>query len=198
MYLRSASRHLLAAVAVGALTLAACGSDGGSADDPTPTTEPAATDPPVTEPPVTEPPVDDGVVSSLDEVRGAIVRIEAAGTFVDPEFGTYEGAGSGSGFVIGDGNLAVTNNHVVTGAGLLRVHVDGETQPRNARVLGTSECSDLAVIEIDGEQLPILPWSETDGQPGAEIYVAGFPLGDPEYTLTRGVISKARASGDTN
>lgn len=80
----------------------------------------------------------------------------------------------------------------MTGAGLLRVYVDGDTEPRNARVLGVSECSDLAVVEIDGEQLPMLPWSEEEGQPGAEIYVAGFPLGDPEYTLTRGVISKAR------
>jgi serine protease Do len=138
-----------------------------------------------------------GAVSTLDGVRAATVRIEAQGTFVDPDFGAYEGAGSGSGFVIDPSGIAVTNNHVVTGAGLLQVHVDGETRPRNARVLGVSECSDLAVIQIDGPQLPWLEWFEGAAEPGLDVYAAGFPLGDPEYTLTRGIVAKARAFGDT-
>lgn len=58
-------------------------------------------------------------MSSLDGVRTATVRIEAQGTFIDPDFGAYEAAGSGSGFVIDTSGIAVTNNHVVTGAGLL-------------------------------------------------------------------------------
>jgi serine protease Do len=138
-----------------------------------------------------------GAVSSLDGVRAATVRIEAQGTFIDPDFGAYEAAGSGSGFVIDPSGIAVTNNHVVTGAGLLQVHVDGETRPRNARVLGVSECSDLAVIQIDGPELPWLEWYEGAVEPGLDAYAAGYPLGDPEYTLTRGIIAKARAFGDT-
>jgi serine protease Do len=136
-------------------------------------------------------------VQQLSDVKTAVVQIEATGTFVDPEFGAQEGAGRGSGFVIDPSGIAVTNNHVVTGSGLLQVYVDGEDEPRNARVLGVSECSDLAVIKIDGPELPSLEWSEIADEPGTEVYVAGFPLGDPEYTLTRGVIAKARASGDT-
>ena len=183
------------------------------------TTDPASTDThdepavPDTEPPVdtaADAPADDDAPAdtdagndtdtdgmSLEQVKGAVVQIEATGTFVDPEFGAQEGAGRGSGFVIDPSGIAVTNNHVVTGAGLLQVYVDGDDQPRNARVLGVSECSDLAVIEIDGPELPALDWSEQPDEPGTEIYVAGFPLGDPEYTLTRGVIAKARANGDT-
>lgn len=139
-----------------------------------------------------------GAVADLQDVRSAVVQIEAVGTFVDPEFGAQEGAGRGSGFVIDPSGIAVTNNHVVTGAGLLQVAVDGEDAPRNARVLGVSECSDLAVIQIDGGDLPYLEWATEADQPGTEIYVAGFPLGDPEYTLTRGVIAKTNAGGDTN
>lgn len=134
---------------------------------------------------------------SLEQVKGAVVQIEATGTFVDPEFGAQEGAGRGSGFVIDGSGIAVTNNHVVTGAGLLQVYIDGEDAPRNARVLGVSECSDLAVIKIEGPELPALEWSTEPNEPGTEIYVAGFPLGDPEYTLTRGVIAKAKANGET-
>ena len=59
--------------------------------------------------------------------------------------------GAGSGFIIDPSGVAITNNHVVTGAATLEVHVPGEERPRNARALGASACSDLAVIDIDGD-----------------------------------------------
>jgi serine protease Do len=107
-------------------------------------------------------------------------------------------AGAGSGFIIAPSGIAVTNNHVVTGAALLRVWVGGEAQPRNAKILGGSECSDLAVIDIEGDGYPYLEWYEGDITAGLPIYAAGFPLGDPEYTLLQGIVSKERASGETN
>jgi serine protease Do len=149
------------------------------------------------EPEVEEPA--SGVVASLEGVRQAVIQIEAQGTFVDPQVGTrFNVAGSGSGFIIDEGGIAVTNNHVVTGAALLRVWVAGENQPRNARVLGVSECADLAVIEIDGDGFSYLEWFDGNVDVGLDVYAAGFPLGDPEYTLTRGIVSKARADGRTN
>src|SRR5690606_35045392 len=106
-------------------------------------------------------------------------------------------AGRGTGFIIDPSGIAVTNNHVVTGSALLHVWVGGEAQPRNARILGVSECSDLAVIDIDGEGYPYLDWYPGTPSVGTDIYVAGFPLGDPEYTMTRGIISKDSAFGET-
>jgi hypothetical protein len=76
--------------------------------------------------------------------------------------------------------------------------VSGETEPRNARVLGVSECSDLAVIDIEGDGLPYLDWFQGPIEVGTDIYIAGFPLGDPEYTLTKGIISKAKTGGETS
>jgi hypothetical protein len=67
----------------------------------------------------------------------------------------------------------------------------------NARVVGVSECSDLALIDIEGEGFPYLSWSQVPVDVGTDIYVAGFPLGDPEYSLTKGIISKAKANGET-
>src|SRR3712207_5524812 len=86
-----------------------------------------------------------GLVSTREDIERATVRIEAEGSFVSAETGqqTSENWG-GSGFIIAPSGIAVTNNHVVTGSALLRVYVDGEDEPRNARVLGVSECSDLA------------------------------------------------------
>jgi serine protease Do len=93
----------------------------------------------------------------------------------------------------------VTNNHVVTGAALLKVWVGGDTNKvYNARVLGVSECSDLAIIDIEGDGFPYLPWYEGTADVGLHVYAAGFPLGDPEYTMTNGIVSKAKADGETS
>jgi serine protease Do len=140
-----------------------------------------------------------GAVTSLDDIQRALVQIEAQGTFIDPEFGLQvNAAGRGSGFIIDPSGIAVTNNHVVTGAALLKVWVGGESEPRNARILGVSECSDLAVIDIEGGDYPYLDWHPGDINVGLEVYAAGFPLGDPEFTLTKGIVSKAQADGESD
>src|SRR3990172_8113344 len=137
-------------------------------------------------------------VSSLDGVQSATIQIEAQGTFIDPEVGQISTpAGRGSGFIIAPSGIAVTNNHVVPGAALLKVYVAGEPQARNATILGVSECSDLAVIDIEGDGFPYLEWFDGEIGTGLPIYVAGFPLGDPEYTLLEGIVAKARANGET-
>ncbi|MCA9971439.1 MAG: trypsin-like peptidase domain-containing protein [Anaerolineales bacterium] len=198
-------------VVVGALMLTACGGGGGEqtnievqatpvveqsseqAAEPTPEPEPTA------EPTAEPTPEPTNAVTSLDGVRSAVVQIVAQGSFLDPEFGLQmNAAGSGSGFIIDESGIAVTNNHVVTGAALLKVYIGGEDEPRNARILGVSECSDLAVIDIDGDDFPYLEWYDGDINVGLDVYAAGFPLGDPEFTLTRGIVSKARADGETS
>jgi serine protease Do len=68
----------------------------------------------------------------------------------------------------------------------------------NARVLGVSECADLAVIDLDGGDYPFLDWYDGEIEPGLEVRAAGFPLGDPEYTLTQGIVSKADADGESS
>ena len=140
-----------------------------------------------------------GAVSSIEEVRSAVIQIEAQGSFIDPEVGmVYNAAGRGSGFIIDPTGIAVTNNHVVTGSALLQVWVEGYDKPLNARILGVSECSDLAVIDIEGDGFPYLEWYEGDIKVGMDVYAAGYPLGDPEFTLTRGIISKSSSDGDTS
>lgn len=173
------------------LTLA-CNLTGGSQPEPTsppsqPTPEPVAQATPTL--------TNDQV---LDVLRKATVQIEAQGSFIDPELGSlYNVAGRGTGFIIDPSGIAVTNNHVVTGAAVLRVWLAGESQPRNARVLGVSECWDLAVIDIDGDGYTTLDFYDGEITPGMEVYAAGFPLGDPEYTLTKGIVSKANAGGES-
>lgn len=141
----------------------------------------------------------DGAASSLEDARGATVQIVATGTFEHPAEGTQSNVpGSGSGFIIDPSGIAVTNNHVVTGAATLEVFVEGSDDPVNARVLGVSECSDLAVIELDGDDYPYLEFNNEPLSAGQEIFALGYPLGDPEYTVLDGVVSKEDANGESS
>ncbi len=192
------------------LTAAACGGSepteapgetvqAGGGEGPAETESPQVTEPPEpTEAESGEESVS-GAISSRQEAQGGVIQIEAQGTFADPEFGQVSSAGRGSGFIIDPSGIAVTNNHVVTGAALLKVWIGGDTtNTYNARILGVSECSDLAVIQIEGEDFAYFDWYTGDIEVGTEVYSLGFPLGETEYTLTRGVISKASAPGETN
>ncbi|WP_162924347.1 S1C family serine protease [Rubrobacter indicoceani] len=139
-----------------------------------------------------------GAIASREGIESGTVQISAEGSFVDPASGEQtDSAGSGSGFIIDPSGIAVTNNHVVTGSAFLNVFVGGSDEPTNARLLGVSECSDLAVIDLEGEGYPYFDWHTGDIETGLDIYAAGFPLGDPEFTLTRGIVSKAEADGET-
>ncbi len=142
---------------------------------------------------------DSGAVTSVEDAKGAVVQIVSEGEFRDPEVGTVSGSGSGSGFIIDPSGIAVTNNHVVTGAGSVKVYVGGDDKDVPAKVLGVSECNDLAVIKLDGDgPWPYLSFADEVPEPPEDVYALGFPLGDPEYTATKGVVSKAEANGDTS
>ncbi|WP_378146858.1 S1C family serine protease [Cnuibacter sp. UC19_7] len=132
-------------------------------------------------------------------VQSATIQIESEGTFVDPEDGQMaEETGRGSGFFISKDGLALTNNHVVAGAGTVKVWVGGDdSKEYDAKLLGSSECLDLAVVQVDG-QFPYLDWYQGDITTGQEVYAAGFPLGDPTFTLTKGIVSKAETIGQTS
>lgn len=191
-----------------AFALVACGGGGDKEPEvtiePVPTAvseQPTSVPEPTKAPEPTEEPTPAGPAAqgSFQDAIQATIQIEAQGSFMDPEFGLQlNSAGRGSGFIIDPSGIAVTNNHVVTGAAFLQVYVQGHDKPLNARVLGVSECSDLAVIDIEGDGYPFLDWGTTSPKIGTEVYALGYPLGDPEPTLTRGVISKERADGETS
>lgn len=185
---------------IGIIILIVSSACDAATDLPTPEIDSPPSEPPPTETPV----VTEEVISSpepvdnLQEVKEATIKIESQGTFIDPEFGSaMKNAGRGSGFIIDPSGIAITNHHVVTGATQLKVWVGRETAPRNAKVLGVSECSNLAVIDIDGEGFDYLDWYQHPIEVGMDIFIAGFLLEDLGYSLTKGVLSNDLADGET-
>ncbi|MDP9344559.1 MAG: trypsin-like peptidase domain-containing protein, partial [Actinomycetota bacterium] len=100
------------------------------------------------------------------------------------------GQSTGSGFVIDKKGTILTNAHVVAGAQNISVQFQNK-QSATARVLGTDESTDLAVLKVDpaGQQLhPLALGSSKSVQVGDPAIAIGNPFG-LERTLTTGVIS---------
>ncbi|MCS6993957.1 MAG: trypsin-like peptidase domain-containing protein [Anaerolineales bacterium] len=169
---------------------------GGSAPANTPAPVEKPTEEKATEAPKATPTPESKAIKALDDLRNAVIQIEATGTFVEPQGTVVNADWGGSGFLIDPSGIAVTNNHVVTGAATLKAILNGETY--RARVLGASECADLAVIQLEGGDFPYLDWYADAPKTGMEVYSAGFPLREPEFTLTKGIISKEKADGQTS
>ncbi|GGA84494.1 S1C family serine protease [Ornithinibacillus halotolerans] len=114
-------------------------------------------------------------------------------------------AGTGSGIIYKkeDGKAyVVTNHHVVSGAEQVEVVLSNDERVP-AKVLGTDELTDLAVLQIDGEHVTrVATLGTTDGkQVGETVFAIGNPLGiEFANSLTKGIISglERSVSVDTN
>src|ERR1039458_9097301 len=105
---------------------------------------------------------------------------------------TSEGADSGTGIVLNDKGLILTNDHVVAGATSLTVGAKGSASAtRSATLVGEEANDDLALIQVDPSGLGLNPLTLTSSTPvqvGDAVYAIGNPYG-LEETLTRGIVS---------
>lgn len=146
----------------------------------------------------------------VQEVGPAVVRINAERTvasnqnvppaFNDPFFRQFFGnqvpempeeqiqQGTGSGFIISDDGKILTNAHVVEGSTKVTVNLkDGRVL--DGKVLGVDSLTDLAVIQVQGENLPVAQLGNSDNLVIGEWAIAiGNPLG-LDNTVTTGIIS---------
>ena len=98
--------------------------------------------------------------------------------------------GWGSGVVFTPDGYIITNTHVLTGSDAATVIFSDGTE-MEAQLMGADEKSDIAVIRVEGEDLPYAPFGDSESlQVGDEVFAIGNPLG-PEYagTMTNGIIS---------
>lgn len=102
--------------------------------------------------------------------------------------------GQGSGFIVSTDGYILTNNHVVGDADKITVKLE-DGREFTAKTIGTDPHSDVALIKIDAEELPVLALGDSDALEVGEWVVAiGNPFG-LSHTLTVGVVSaKGRSS----
>ena len=102
---------------------------------------------------------------------------------------------TGSGVIISSDGYIVTNNHVVNGADELTVTLN-DNREYSARIIGTDPQTDLALIKINGKNLPTLPIGDSDKlKVGEWVLAVGNPY-NLSSTVTAGIVSaKARSMG---
>jgi len=96
--------------------------------------------------------------------------------------------GLGSGVIVSPNGYVLTNNHVVEGADELSISLpDG--REFKAKVIGTDPKTDIAVLKIDADHLPILNLADSDKlRVGDIVFAIGNPLGIGQ-TVTMGIVS---------
>lgn len=158
---------------------------------------------------------DPNLVSSVvQQVGPAVVRINATKTvesqapeaFNDPFFQRFFGSqmpdapqqevvrGSGSGFIVNSNGQIITNAHVVDGATKVSVVLKDGRQ-FEGKVIGTDPVTDVAVVQIEANNLPTVKVGNSEAlQPGELAIAIGNPLG-LDNTVTVGIVSATGRSG---
>src|SRR6267378_8704328 len=96
--------------------------------------------------------------------------------------------GLGSGVIISPDGYIVTNNHVIDGAVDIRVTMSNR-EVLSAKLVGADPLTDLAVIKVNGTNLPSVPWGNSANlHPGQTVLAFGNPYGF-RFTVTRGIVS---------
>ncbi len=152
------------------------------------------------------------VAEAVRKVGSAVVRIDTEKTVTrranpmleDPFFRQFFGdmsqapgqetlRGQGSGFLIDKSGVILTNSHVVNGADKVTVTLkDGRTL--EGKVRGSDDVTDLAVVKVNGGDLPAAPLGDSDVTSVGDWAIAvGNPLG-LDNTVTLGIVSTLHRS----
>ena len=177
-------RTMIVLVAVLTVTASACsvslGDDASTGDSATGLNSATSTEP-----------IDAGkepVAAVVDRVLPAVVNVT---TDVYQADGS-SGQGVGTGFIVRDDGVIVTNCHVVEGGSRLTVFLSDEDRTEyEARLIGADCLNDLAVLDIDEQGLPTVPLGDSEGlRLGQRVVALGYALGlEGGPTVTTGIVS---------
>ncbi len=103
--------------------------------------------------------------------------------------------GLGSGVIVTADGYILTNHHVIEDAAKIQVELS-DRRVMEAKLIGSDQPSDLAVIKIDGSSLPVVPIGDSNAMRVGDLVLAvGNPMGVGQ-TVTMGIVSaKGRATG---
>ena len=136
------------------------------------------------------------VVQTRDPFAGTPFRDPFLRRFFQiPEHrGEQRQQGLGSGVIISEDGYILTNNHVIQGADKIRIEL-GDRRSFDAEIVGTDKPTDLAVLKVDGKNLPTVPMGNSDDlKVGQWVLAIGNPFG-LQHTVTYGIVSAVGRGG---
>src|SRR5437867_2273817 len=142
-----------------------------------------------------QPPQSTGVPAVVAKVKPAVVNIATRQLSYDALLRPVPAQGIGSGVIFDARGYVLTNHHVVEGAQQIRVILpDGRAFP--GKLVGADPLTDLAVVKIDGRDLPTARLGDSSKlEVGETVIAIGNPLGlEGGPTVTVGVVSAVARS----
>ncbi|GAB1595497.1 DegQ family serine endoprotease [Lysobacter sp. PAGU 2638] len=100
---------------------------------------------------------------------------------------SLQGVSLGTGFLISDDGYILTNHHVVDGASAITVRLSDRREFK-AKLVGSDEQSDVALLKIEGKGLPALRTATDPPKPGQWVVAIGSPFG-LDHSVTAGIVS---------
>lgn len=123
---------------------------------------------------------------SIAKVRQSVVRVVG-------------GWSEGSGFAVKDGDMVITNFHVIEFEPSPKIIMPDNTF-KTAQIVLTDKAADIAILKIDSK-LPVTAWGESSWiEPGDELLAVGFPFGGDlvgESTVNKGFLAGKRTDRTT-
>jgi serine protease Do len=111
----------------------------------------------------------------------------------DQESGKVEGLGSG--IIVSSDGLILTNNHVAESGDKIKVRIGEHGHEYDAKVVGHDPTSDIALLQIDAKNLPVMTFADSDQVKVGDVVLAvGSPFGLTN-TVTMGIVSALGRGG---
>lgn len=127
-------------------------------------------------------------INTSKEVRSPHLNDPWFHFFFGDQIGTQQQTGLGSGVIVSPDGYLLTNNHVVEGADQITVTL-ADSRIAEARIVGTDPETDLAVLKIELDKLPVIVLGNSDhAVVGDTVLAIGNPFGVGQ-TVTSGIIS---------
>ncbi len=158
---------------------------------------------------------DQGFTSIVKRVQPAVVNIASSRTVrtapednpfsSDPFFNRFFGEqfqaprerrqhSLGSGVIVSAAGYVMTNNHVVEGASEIKISLFDKRE-FNARIVGTDPKTDIALLKIDADNLPVVPFGNSSTvEVGEFVLAVGNPFGVGQ-TVTLGIVGATGRGG---
>jgi len=129
------------------------------------------------------------IIDAVKKVTPAVVSITTTATAQDFFGRTVQQEGGGTGFIITNDGLILTNKHVAEAGTDLTVLTSDE-RTFKAKVAAIDPTNDLAILKIDASGLPVVDLGDSNNlQIGQWVVAIGNALGQLQNTVTQGVIS---------
>ena len=130
------------------------------------------------------------IIDSVNTVSTAVVSITQKSTVTDLFGQTYQQEAAGTGFIITNDGLILTNKHVASDVNATYTVILSDGKTYDAKVQSQDPFQDLAVIKIDAKNLPVVELGDSDQLAiGQWVVAVGNALGKFDNSVTVGVVS---------